>query len=77
MLTSDQLILHARAKQYIRHHLWYFNPFPMDAEVGILYETAWSDATDDTEVVAPRTGAVNSQASIFQISRDDIPSHIH
>ena len=49
----------------------------MDAEVGILYETAWSDATDDTEVVAPRTGAVNSQASIFQISRDDIPSHVH
>jgi hypothetical protein len=50
---------------YIQDCIWYYNPFPLDEEVELLYRDAWIEAEKDTEMSAERTAAVNSQASSF------------
>ena len=62
-LGTNQQIIYARAREYIEHHIWHTNPFPIGEEIAILQDNAWHGAIDDTSLIAIRTAAVNGQVS--------------
>ncbi len=62
-LGTNQQIIYARAREYIEHHIWHTNPFPVGEEIAILQDDAWHGAMDDTSLIAIRTAAVNGQVS--------------
>ena len=62
-LGTNQQIIYARDREYIKHHIWHTNPFPISEEIAILQNNMWHRAMDDTSLIAIHTAAVNGQVS--------------